>query len=395
MAFELTLFPFEKVHQFSDRDQAYTLADPRLKPFYKYPVTLEAFREVIAEKQKHPIDRALLVQVLKDQYAAFDASEASLANIEKLGTSNTYTVISAHQPSLFTGPLYYIYKIGSALKLANRLKQAYPEQHFVPVFISGGEDHDFEEVNHLHLFGKTLTWENEESGPVGRMSTESLKPVMEELKELMGNSDFASQIVAKLEKSYLKFPTYGQASLAFVNELFKETGLVVLNMDDARLKRAFIPIMKKEITEQASQGFIQEAQAALEDLGFSAQAFPREINLFYMGPQFRERLEWQEDHYQVLNQDIRFSKAELLEELEQHPERFSPNVIMRPLYQESILPNLAYIGGGGELAYWLERLKQFEYFQVPFPVLIRRNSALILDKGTRKRREKLELRLEY
>lgn len=390
---EIIRLPFDQVPQLSSRDKAYANQDPKLRPFFKYPVSLDAFEQVIADKSTATIDRALLVEVLQKQYASLASSPLTQQNIEALQDERTFTVVTAHQPSLFTGPLYYIYKICSTIHLAKALKEHYPSYQFVPVFITGGEDHDFEEVNHMHLFGKTVQWENNESGAVAMMQAQSLRPALAELKDILGTSENAQEIYHTLEKAYTSHETYGPCTIDYVNALFKEDGLVVIDMNDRQLKRAFIPYIKKEIFEQPSQSLVEQTTADLEAAGFSGQAFPREINFFYLQDQSRERIVEEEGQFKVLNTTLSFTKEGLEAEIEAHPERFSPNVVMRPLYQEVILPNLAYIGGGGELAYWLERQRQFEHFEVNFPMLIRRNSVLWIDKGNAKRMDKLNLEL--
>jgi len=167
-----------------------------------------------------------------------------------------------------------------------------------------------------------------------------------------------------------------------------------LNMSHKKLKQLFVPIIKEEILEQSSAPIVNKTIRELEGLGFAGQAPPREINFFYLREQLRERIVLENNSYQVLNSGYRFSKEEIILEIESHPERFSPNVVMRPLYQELVLPNLAYIGGGGEIAYWLERKVQFEHFGINFPMLIRRNSVLWIDKAAAKRMDKLGLSSE-
>lgn len=383
--------PFPQVPQLSSRDVAYATQDERLRPFYNYPTTLEAFAQAIADKQKEDIDRSRLVQSLKDQYAQLTATEKSAAQIELLGQDNTFTVVTAHQPSLFTGPLYFIIKICSTINLARKLNDAYPDYNFVPFFITGGEDHDFEEINHLHLFGKTISWDSGETGAVGAMSTSTLAEPLQALKEILGSSERAEAVFNELQAAYTGHERYGMATIDYVTRLFAETELLVFDMSRPELKELFIPIMREEIQEQPSQGYVEKAQAELEAAGFSGQAHAREINLFYLREGLRERIEQTEGGYQVLNTDYKFSKEEIIQELEAHPERFSPNVIMRPLFQEKVLPNLAYIGGGGELAYWLERKEQFAHFGLNFPMLIRRSSLMWLDRGTVKKMNKLEL----
>ncbi len=386
--------PYAGIPQLSAKDIAYATADPRLEGFYTHEADLASFAAAIREREKLPVDRGLLVRVLETQYKGLDPSEATVRNIQSLADPRTFTVVTAHQPALFTGPLFYIYKIASTLHLTRLLKVHYPGHHFVPVFISGAEDHDFEEINHAHLFGKTLKWENEEHGPVGMMPTKSLAPVLDELAAILGAGPQAEAVLHLLREAFTSHDRYGMATLHLVNELFRDFGLVILDMNHADLKRRFIPVMKRELLEHPSQALIEAAAARLQEAGFSGQAHAREINLFYLGEGFRERFVQENGVYKVLNTELSFTQDQLLAELDNHPERFSPNVILRPLYQEVILPNLAYIGGGGEIAYWLERKEQFHFFGIPFPMLIRRNSVLWVDGSSRKRMEKLGLKIE-
>lgn len=388
--------PFTQVPQLSKRDVAYATQNPALRPFYRYELTEAAFADIIQQRSAFPTNRETLVEVLQAQYAQLGAHAADgdaqvKLQLAHLGKENTFTVTTAHQPSLFTGPLYFVIKILSTINLTRRLAKAYPAYNFVPVFVTGGEDHDFEEVNHLHLFGKTIEWQNQESGAVGMMSTATLTSAFETLSELLGQSESAQQIFTQLQEAYSRHETYGLATVDYVHQLFGQFGLVVLDMNQVAFKRLFAPIMRKELLEQASQPLVTAAQAELESTGFGAQAHARDINLFYLRDGLRERIELTDGVYKVLNTDYQFTKDELLAELDAHPEYFSPNVVMRPLFQELILPNLAYIGGGGEIAYWLERLTQFEAFGLPFPMLIRRSSLLWLDRGTTKRMRKLGL----
>lgn len=386
--------PFDQIPFFSARDRAYTLRDPALSPYFKYPADLKAFGQVMLDKSREEIPRELLVRVVEEQYAGLERSEQTDHNIKALGSPDTFTVATAHQPVLFTGPLFFIYKIISTINLAKKLREAYPGKEFVPVMISGGEDHDFEEVNHANLFGRRLVWETRSGGSVGRMSAQELIPVLDQLHGLLGDSERAREFWALLKTAFTGHESYGEGMQYFVNSLFKDQGLLVLNMDHVELKRHFIPLMRRELLEQASQGLVEQTQAELEALGFPAQAYARPINLFYLLENARERIVREGDFFEVVNTDLRFSEEEMMTELEAHPDRFSPNVVMRPLYQESVLPNLAYIGGGGEIAYWLERKKQFEYFGLNFPVLVRRNSVLWIDSNSARRMEKLEVGLD-
>lgn len=382
---------FEDVPQFSFKDVSYTNELPALRSFYNYEPSIEGFAQAIKDRKKTTIDRATLVKVLQAQYTAL--SDAPLVNthIQALANPNAFTIITAHQPSLFTGPLYYIYKIISMIHLCRKLKAAYPENEFIPTFVTGGEDHDFEEVNYINLFGKKLYWENDLNGSVGMMPTEGLAPTLVQLKEILGNSEKATEIFEIIENAYTTNKIYSKATVQLVHELFKEYGLVVANMNHPDLKRLFIPQIKEEIFNQPSQALVQATADKLAKIDFKPQAYPREINFFYLRENLRERIVFEDDLYKVLNTDYQFTKAELEAEIDNHPAYFSPNVVMRPIYQEVIMPNLAYIGGGGEIAYWLERKSQFAHFGVFYPMLIRRNSVMWLDKSTTKKLRKLDI----
>jgi len=380
---------YSDVSAISFKDLSYINQEPFLKDFYAYTPDLDSFEEVIKAREKYPVDRSLLVEVLKENYAHIDASELQTKHIESLSAENTFTIITAHQPSLLGGPLYYVLKIASVINLCKQLKERYPAHNFVPTFISGGEDHDFEEIDHLHLFGKTIQWDREAKGPVGRLSLDGLQAVIDKVADILGDKPVATAIIDNIKKSLDRSNTYGDFVFKFVNHLYGKYGVVAINMDNEKLKRRFAPLMKKEILEQISKPLISETQEKLDKHRFKAQAFPRDINLFYLCQEGRKRIEPDGEGFAIVDTDIRFTKAALLDELENHPDRFSPNVVMRPLYQEYCLPNLAYIGGGGEIAYWLERKSQFEAFDVFYPMLIRRNSVMILNNGQLKNIAKL------
>ncbi len=384
-------FDYRAVPGIAKKDLAYLCDDPRLSPFCLHPQRMDAFDALIGQRRQHGSPRALLVQVLRAQYAALPEAEPVRSAIEALAQPQTFTVATAHQPCLFTGPLYFVYKIVSAIKLARQLQARHPEQRFVPIFVIGGEDHDFEEINHAYVFGQRIDWQAEAGGPVGRLSTQTLKPALDALRNLLGDSPEARRWYALIEEAYTRYPRYGQATQALVHALFGKYGLVVLQMDEPRLKAAFRHIIRKEVLEQASQPVVTATQQQLKAEGFEPQAFVRPINFFYMTDTRRERIEPDAHGFRLAQSGRFFAKAEMEAEIEAHPERFSPNVVMRPIYQEFVLPNLAYVGGGGEIAYWIERKAQFELFGLPFPMLVRRNSALWIDRGSARRMAKLGL----
>jgi len=385
---------YSEVPQLSQKDQHYIQLEDYLSDYYKYTPTLEEFEKVMSDRANYKVNRATLHTEVKTAYGNIISSAKQQNNIESLLKDNTFTVITAHQPSLFGGPMYYIYKICSVINLSQKLNAKYPNKHVVPVFINGSEDHDFDEVDHFNIFGKNIKWEREASGPVGRLSTAGLSEVLAATKEILGDSENATEIIAILNDALQKATNYNDFVFRFVNKLFADYGLLVINTDNKAFKANFKDILRKEIVERPSQQIVLDTQEELTAKGFKAQAHPRDINLFYLGLEDRNRITFESGKYKIVDTDTSFTEAEILAELDKCPENFSPNVVIRPLYQEYTLPNLAYIGGGGEIAYWLERKKQFETFGVFYPMLIRRNSALLMNKGAQKQTAKLELTAE-
>jgi bacillithiol biosynthesis cysteine-adding enzyme BshC len=359
-----------------------------LKPFYNQFPNIKNFKKQIEEKKNNfngNGKRKILVSELEKQYVNFDMSDATSNNIKLLNDSKTYTITTGHQLNLFTGPLYFLYKIVSTINLCKQLKKEFPEHNFVPIYWMATEDHDFEEINYFNYKEKVFRWNRESFGPVGRVSTEGLDKVFDLFSEEIGTSSNANYLKSLFENAYIKHSNLANATRFLANELFKNEGLVIIDGDSIELKKLLIPFAKKELLEQTSFKKVTETNELLKD--YNIQVNPREINLFYIEDNLRERIVFENGIYKVNNTSILFSESEILSEVEIHPEKFSPNVILRPLYQEVILPNLCYIGGGGEIAYWLELKSNFEENNVTFPMLLLRNSVLL---ATRKQSEKAD-----
>jgi bacillithiol biosynthesis cysteine-adding enzyme BshC len=291
--------------------------------------------------------------------------------------------------NLFTGPLYFLYKIISTINLTAELKAKYPEYYFVPVYWMATEDHDFEEINYFNFKGKKIRWNTQSKGPVGRLSTEGLDKIIEVFASELGAGTNANTIKKLFKETYLSHNNLADATRYLANKLFGKDGLVILDADHSDLKRAFIPYIKEELLYKTAQKSVLKTTELLKD--YKVQVNPREINLFYLENDLRERIIFEDGIYKVHNTSIHFSEKEILTLLENNPEKFSPNVIMRPLYQEVILPNLCYIGGGGEIAYWLELKAYFNKVNVTFPMLLLRNSVLLATEKQAKKADKLAL----
>lgn len=381
--------PYRETNYFSNFICDYLDEKPELRQLYNRFPTLENFKTQIKEKEQNydHTNRIPLVDSIMKGYGDLSLSAATLTNLDLLRHNNTFTITTGHQLNLFTGPLYFLYKIISAINLTKHLKEAYPNYNFVPVYWMASEDHDFEEINYFNFKGKKVQWNSNQTGAVGHFETKGLDEVFEVVAAEFGPGKNAEQLKEWFKDAYLKHDNLADATRFLANALFGKQGLIILDADDEVLKRSFIPQMKKELLEQTSYETVSEANRTLEDLGLTIQVNPREINLFYIHDGLRERIVESGGTYSVLETDITWNEDELLKHLEEFPQRFSPNVITRPLYQEVILPNLCYIGGGGELIYWLQLKSNFEAQDVTFPMLLLRNSVLV---KTKKQAEKLE-----
>ena len=394
MTFKTTKIPLTNTGQFSKLMIDYINGEDSLRQFYKYSPKLNSFKEAIIDKSKEKIDRKLLVEVLKEQYERSKITNSN-STIELLLDKNTFTVCTGHQLCLFTGPLYFIYKIITTINLAEKLKKQYPEYNFIPVYWMASEDHDFEEVKSINLFGKKLALDNTEaSGAVGRLKPDSINLVIEELKQILGDSENSKDLIQLFKDAYLKQNNLTDATRYLVNYLFSDHGLVILDGDDARLKGEFSEILKDDILNNTNYKIVSQTISELNKIGLKAQVSPREINCFYMIDNIRERIIFESPKFKVQSSPISFTKDELLAELKDHPERFSPNVVTRPIYQQMILPNLAYVGGPGEIAYWLEYKAMFDFHKVNFPVLMPRNFAMLVDEKSDQQIKKLGFELK-
>jgi len=383
--------PYKNIPYYSDLVIDYLDQKENLKYTYNRFPELANFKLQIEEKQKSfsQHSRDILVTALEEQYQQFAISEATRKNIRNLKDNNSFTITTGHQLNLFTGPLYFLYKIISVIKLTEKLQESYPDQNFIPVYWLASEDHDFEEINFFNFKGKQVQWKSKQSGAVGRFSTQGLKEVFKEFSSVLNTSDNADELKKMFEKAYLEHANLNDATRFLANELFGSYGLVIIDGDDKSLKREFIPYIKRELLDQSGYKNIQKTVNRLADQEYTIQVNPREINLFYLNEHSRDRIIREDNLYFLHETEKRFTENEILEEVKNHPENFSPNAVMRPLYQEVVLPNLAYIGGSGELAYWLELKQYFKSEEVVFPVLMLRNSALLITPLQDRKREKL------
>lgn len=352
--------------------------------------TLEEFKNQIKKKSSNFSEshRKVVVNELVKQHESFKNLDSVQSNIQSLSKENTFTVTTGHQLNLYGGPLYVAYKIIHVIQLASKLKETYPDYNFIPVFWMASEDHDFEEINHIHLFNDKVTWDSTKKGAVGCFDLDDIDDFKNQLLEKFSNNE---SFRAYLSDFYTQSDeNLTAATRRFILDLFGRYGLVTVDGDSKELKELFSPVMEKELDSGFSGEAVSKTTELLLKEGYKDQVHPREINLFYLSEQSRERI--------VINDDQTFSagekswsKDEIFKELNSNPERFSPNVILRPVYQETILPNLSYLGGGGEMAYWLQLKGVFDSLDLTYPLIAVRNSIQIFDGISQKKMNKLDL----
>ncbi|MBK7855821.1 MAG: bacillithiol biosynthesis BshC [Bacteroidetes bacterium] len=251
------------------------------KMFYEHEYNLNSFERVIQTRNFELHKRLVLSNKLSDQYGSLlTEKDAGLVNknINLLADEKTFTVTTGHQLSLLTGPLYFIYKILTAIKLAEELKKKFPEYSFVPVYWMATEDHDFEEIKSVNLFGNKVEWSKTSHIATGRISTDGIEQFTEQALALFGNSlNNASEIVSIIKESYQPSKTLADATRLLVHSLFKKYGLVVVDGDDTEFKKQFKSVIRDDIFNQSTFKNVNQTNAELEK-HYSVQVNPREIN---------------------------------------------------------------------------------------------------------------------
>ena len=382
MDFKREFIPYNQTGYFSKIVTDYLSHNNLLEGFYQHQPDLPGVKDAISLRKDFNTNRQLLLEQLQNQYLNIQTSDLVKNNIIALQSENTFTVCTAHQPNIFTGHLYFIYKIIHVIKIAETLNKELPENKFVPVFYMGSEDADIKELGEIFINGENYNWDTKQTGAVGRMLVDDeLLLIIKKIKGQIVIESFGKEIIELIETCYVKGRTIQDACFYLVNELFSNYGLIVLQPDNAAFKKQMSTVFQEDIFSHIPYEIVNATTEKLSK-NYSIQAQPREINLFYLKDNIRERIVLQNSKFKILNTKLEFTEDELKTELINYPERFSPNVILRALYQETILPNILFVGGGGELAYWLELRDMFQHYKVPYPVLVLRNSFLLVNGKT-------------
>ncbi|MFT6816136.1 MAG: bacillithiol biosynthesis cysteine-adding enzyme BshC [Sphingobacteriales bacterium] len=371
----------------------YLFNPEKVEPFFEVSPSKKEILTSI--KKKQPLsqrNREVLVNTLIKQYENLDTCELTKSQINRLADHNTYTITTGHQLNFATGPLYVVYKILSTINAAEELSKEHKDIHVVPVFWMATEDHDFDEINHCNLLNNKVSWVTEKGNATGRLSTAGISSVIEsEIRPLLEKFPQGEQIIALLKDAYDPNNSLGKATFQLFHSLFDQFGLVILDPDHRDLKALFAPIVKKELLQRKSKNLVEAQNLVLQEKGYKVQAHAREINLFLLRNNKRDRIIFEGNAFHLAHSNEIFSEQEVLDLVDMTPEAFSPNVILRPVYQECILPNLAYIGGAGELAYWLQLKTVFELYDINFPSLMLRNMGVIIQANQLAKMNKLEV----
>ncbi|NUN70121.1 MAG: bacillithiol biosynthesis cysteine-adding enzyme BshC [Bacteroidetes bacterium] len=364
----------------------------------------EAWKRKFTELQSKHYDRNTLTRVLHQQNKDFHSGIRTLANIDLLGNDNCFAVVTGQQLGLFGGPLYTIYKAVTAVKLAQRLSQEYPDHHFVPVFWLEGEDHDFDEINHVKfinnanelsqitylLGGKPL---ERNIGAVGTAELdEHIVSFFQSLDLQLPATDYTAQLSELLKGYYRQGSTFLKAFAGFFNHVYEDSGLVFVNANVPELKRQLAPLFRQEILSNAEASKLVIQQSVELEEHYHAQIKAKALNLFMFYKGGRHLIEPSDSgDYYLKNLRQRYTKDELLAIAAETPEILSPNVVLRPLCQDTLFPTAAYVAGPGEIAYYAQLKPVYRYFSIPMPLIYPRASVTLMEEKVAKVLEKYSL----
>jgi len=360
----------------------------------------EARKTVAEQAAARPVDRDAVADVLADQNAEWGGGDVAQRNVEALRDPETVAVVTGQQVGLFTGPLYTIYKTITTLQLAEEWAEQ-TGRTVVPVFWVEGEDHDFEEIATAHVLQRnevvSFPYEPgvaDNPGAVGRLPlTDAIEDVLGRLDNTLPASDFKPAVMKHVRAAYQPGTSIEDAFAHLLRSLFEDDGLVFMNPDDEQLKGLTRPLFRREIEDpETPVARIDATSQALRNRGYHAQVHARPTNLFWLADDARHAIDLGEDGQFVLRDtDRTFTRAKLLDRLDAEPERFSPNVVLRPLMQDHLLPTAAYVAGPGEVSYFAQYGDAYDWADLSMPLIHPRASVSLVEGKVRKVLDKYDL----
>lgn len=366
---------------------------PDISHLFNYPPDKKGFQKIISDIQSYFYDRNTLSNILLEQAKTVsNTSKTSFENIELLKQNKSFTITTGHQLCLFTGPVYFIYKIAAVIQLSHQLKQLFPEYNFIPVFWMATEDHDAEEINHFYFNDKKMVWNISTDGtPVGNIKTNGLIHLFNEMQE---SNLFSEEVLNLFHSAYISHSNIADATWYIVNYLFGEHGIVIIDASHKDLKKIFSENFFNDIFENSLFYQSQKTIQFLKEQHYNIQAYPLLINTFFIHQNKRYLIQKENELFKLKATNHVFSNEELKNQLNEYPEKFSPNVLLRPVYQQKILPNITYIGGSSEIAYWLTLKEFFNSQKILYPILIQRPSLFLIPEYIHKKINKLNIKPE-
>ncbi len=379
----------------------YLTAFDQVAEFYAHPYRGEtAIASQAAQMEARPLDRRALGEVLREQNTRFGAGDKTFANIDKLVHDNALVIITGQQTGLFGGPLYVLYKALTAIKLVDRLGRQC-ERCFVPVFWLASDDADFAEVDHIDLQDKNHALHRlalQAQPPAGRPVSEFILPetisgLIDELDHLTQNSEFKPFLLDIIKQSYAPGTSLSDAFGRWLMTLLREFGIIFIDPSDARIRRLAAPVFEWEIREHSpSTTAVLASTQRLQQKHLPAQISIREgrLNVFYLDGR-RHSLAFKNGSIHSTDGSLQFSHQELLALVQEHPERFSPNVVLRALTQDYIFPTVAYVAGPAEVSYFAQLKGVYERFGVPMPIIYPRKSLTLIEPSADRIMDKYHL----
>jgi len=341
-----------------------------------------------------------LADILIRQNRQFGTGEEQLASIEKLRSARCMLVVTGQQPGLFTGPLYTVYKALTAVTVAERYKEMFPEYDFLPLFWIEGEDHDFAESANTSVFDRGAIrrfvlepWRKLPEQMVNRTTMgPGIVDIVGEFASTLQESEHTEAIVSLLAEAYHPESTLELAFARTMAYLFRHYPLIFLSPGDPEFKKLGREILHRELETCPSTSHSVIAQSsALESMGYQVQAKPRAVNLFYLN-QHDQRLKIEQpsaESFVIVPENRTFSRHQILELCDDHPERFGPNVVLRPVLQDHVLPVFASVAGPGEISYLAQLRKVYEHFGLRMPFIIPRGSFTLVEPPIRRIMDKV------
>jgi len=363
-----------------------------------------AFEQQIGRLKSRKYDRGRLAEILREQNQSYGCGPQTLENIEALVHDETFVVVTGQQVGLFSGPLYTIYKALTAIKLADSLSNQ-TGVRVVPIFWLATDDHDFAEINHVDLLDQTgqpqrISYEDrppQERVPVGGLRfSDEIEACVGALDEMTPPSEFKLEILSLLSDAYQPGRTFTEAFSIWVTHLFGAYGLVLIDPSHPDLiAMAQQPVLTEIEEGSPSSRCAMKASQLLIEKSYTPQVPQQErrLNLF-LAEDERHPIHVSGDGFSVKDPDRRFTRKELFEMARANPRAFSPNVLMRPLVQDTILPTVAYVGGPGEIAYFAQLRGVYEEFGIPMPIVYPRKGFTFVEPHIGSTLETLSLSIQ-